>query len=91
MKTQDWDTLLWSLRRGNCILLLGPELQTDGDDQSPAALRRTLAEHLTTDLDDGAAPEPDLTNAARRYQRRYSTADLHRAVEVFYEQRDSAE
>lgn len=90
MRPQDWDTLLWSLRKGNCILLLGPEVQTDGDTASPAALRRALAQHLTTDLDDGAGAEGDLTNAAGRYQRRYSTADLHRAVEVFYEQQDAA-
>ena len=90
MRPQDWDTLLWSLRKGNCILLLGPEVQTEGDAPSPAALRRALAQYLTTDLDDGAEPESDLTNAARRYQRRYSTADLHRAVEVFYEQHETA-
>jgi hypothetical protein len=91
MRPQDWDTLLWSLRKGNCILLLGPEVQTAGESASPAAIRCALAKSLTADLDDGAPPDVDLTNASRRYQRRYSTADLHRAVEVFYEEHDTDE
>ena len=30
MKERDWSTLLWSLQRRNCILLLGPELAAEG-------------------------------------------------------------
>jgi hypothetical protein len=49
LREKDWDTLVWSLQQRNCILLLGPELASEGDGQE-TTLTGDLARHLAADL-----------------------------------------
>jgi hypothetical protein len=85
MTERDWETVLWNLTRGTCVLFLGPNLLADDEAGEPsegtaAALARHLAEQ-TGDTEVG-----DLAQVAQRYVSApsFGRNDLEREVVRFY-------
>lgn len=83
LRERDWDTLLWSLQQRNCILLLGPELVSEGDGQE-ATLTGDLARHLTADLSPQYSHLREFPRVAQQYAAEIGRNDLEREVVRFY-------
>ena len=89
MSFAHWDTLLYGIEKGECILFLGPELPAetpDGQRQVPAQL---LAHRLVRALDDeglaGLDPRPrDLAWIAQRYVAQEDQLSLERELEQWH-------
>src|ERR1035441_7453850 len=84
MRRNDWDTLIWSLQRQNCILFLGPAIDSTGQDNSPVHLTRQLTGELASELEETCLPD-DLPTVAHRYSERFSPTDLRFAAQRFYQ------
>ncbi len=83
MKEKDWGTLLWSLQRRNCILLLGPELTAEGLPGS-TTLTGELARQLASDIEPPLLATTDLPRVAQQYLAQNGRNDLEREVVRFY-------
>ena len=86
LNEQDWRHLLETIRRGNCILLLGPGAAVDPNDPEGVPLTTRLAHKLAAELPPGAVANPnELTHVAQGYyQHREDRLDLELAVQDFY-------
>ena len=88
LENWDWRKLLRNIRRGKCVLLLGPEAASVPAVGQPASLSALLALRLAAEL-KGAQPRhdpADLAQVAQRYivQPGKERTDLEMAVEDFY-------
>lgn len=88
-RDRDWEVLLQSMERGNCIPLLGPDLSTcpgDGSKRNLAVeLSRELAEIL---LEEKRYAVPDATKlslVAQMFQNQLSRDELEVEVRRFYD------
>lgn len=84
MREKDWSTLLWSLQRRNCILLLGPELVAEGLPGRNRTLTGELALQLASELEQPQPPTADLPRVAQQYGVQNDRNDLEREVVRFY-------
>ncbi|MCP5112244.1 MAG: hypothetical protein GY953_15580, partial [bacterium] len=71
MEFTNWDTLLYGIHRGECILFLGPDLPLHAPGADRLIPARALADRLLSTLDaqDGAPSNLDSNNLARIAQR----------------------
>jgi hypothetical protein len=93
MHRRDWDTLIWTLQRQNCILFLGPELcgsPGGAETVSSASLLRTLTAELGAQLVTLPAADAPLAEVAQRFTAEYSGQDVRREVAGFYRQHEGA-
>ena len=70
MRFAHWDKLLYGIEKGECILLLGPELPSDGSGGQPQVPAQSLARRLWQALDDERLSDPkasDLVWIAQRF------------------------
>ena len=92
MRDEDWESLIYSIQRGRCILMLGPLVATETVGGGERPLVELLSEELAEKL-DGMGPGIDRTNLLQiaeqyRIARRASNLDQH--VWSFYNTRKSA-
>ncbi len=93
-RDRDWDVLLHSIERGNCIPLLGPDLSLTPDRET----RRNLAIELSHELAEilleekrMSVPNPNnLSLVAQIFQNQLSRDDLEMEAERFYDRHQEA-
>jgi hypothetical protein len=90
VKEKDWSTLLWSLQRRNCILLLGPELAAEGLPVKSRTLTGELARQLAGELNLPQGPALDLPRVAQQYGAQMGRNDLEDEVVRFYTAHDDS-
>ena len=88
---KDWRTLLSSIQRQNCILLLGPDVYDEGVGPENASLTRQLAAELLRDLDLSEARRAELARCelpvvAQQYAFQEGRSDLETRAVDFYEE-----
>jgi len=81
MRDNDWDTIIRSLERQNCILFLGPDVTLPGEPAHQAATDTLLAQRLIEDMGETWNEAEPLSNIAFRYLQKYSRDDLQWQVE----------
>jgi hypothetical protein len=81
---RDWETVLWNITRGTCVLFLGPNLLADGAEEPAEGTAGALARHLAEQLGD--TDYSDLAQVAQRYvsSPSFGRNDLEREVVRFY-------
>ena len=79
MRPKDWETLVWSIQRGSCVLLLGPEIGSEAGTSSDA-----LAAHLAAELGEPGPHPGELPMVAQRYASKEGNNDLQREVVRFH-------
>jgi len=91
MEEKDWNLLLHTINRGNCVVFLGPEMAQDVVDGHSRALTEVLARRLADELKQRSPTdiliEYDLAHVARKYSDYNSSIDLQVAVTQFYEEK----
>jgi hypothetical protein len=90
VREKDWSTLLWSLQRRNCILLLGPELAAEGLPGTSQTLTGELARRLTRDLEPPMSEKADLPRVAQQYRAQIGRNDLEEEVVRFYAEHEDS-
>ena len=83
-----WRKLIESIKRGNCILLLGPQVSFKPDDPDFLPLSTRLAHYLAenTKLGDKELVNPDdIAHVAQLYQQKHDHLKLEMAVKRFYD------
>jgi len=83
MRDNDWDILVRSLQRQNCILFIGPDVQLSQDIPREAMTDSLLAAALSDDMGGRWKQTEPLSTVAFRYLQRYSRDDLQFFVESF--------
>jgi hypothetical protein len=83
MRDNDWDILVRSLQRQNCILLVGPDVQLSEDMPRAAMTDSLVAAALSEDMGEIWNQTEPLSAIAFRYLQRYSRDDLQFFVESF--------
>jgi hypothetical protein len=94
LRDRDWDVLLHSIQRGNCVLLLGPNLDISPNgsghrnlaQELAQALGETLKDEKGTDVPEGS----QLSLVAQIFQNELSRDDLELDVERFYRAHNDA-
>ena len=86
LQDREWRRLVETVRRGNCVLVLGSDVAFDADDPHPLPLSARLAERLADALPQAPADPRDLPLVAQAYlqqpdQDRY---DLELDAQDFY-------
>ena len=86
---EDWNVLLYAIRKRKCILMLGPETAISDVDGQPQLLSQTLANLLTRDMEPRYKEHIDPTNlfeAAQYYclQPGRGKTDLQLKIRYFY-------
>ena len=92
-RDRDWDVIMSSMERGNCIPVLGPDLSITAGGESP----RNLAIELSCDLAEILQEEkrfqvPDANNlslVAQMFQNQLSRDELEVEVERFYDKHNA--
>lgn len=85
LNEQDWRRLVQTIRRGRCILLLGPGVAVAPGDDRHSPLTTRLARSLAGQLADVCDPA-NLSHVAQLYYQdpNFSRLDLESAVKDFY-------
>jgi len=92
MRDNDWDILVRSLQRRNCILFVGPNVQFAVGDPLCPRTDSLLAQCLASDMGETWNAAESLSGVALRYLQRYSRDDLQWRVEDFiHKQQPDAE
>lgn len=93
-RDRNWDVLLRSMERGNCIPLLGPDLsttQSEGSKRNLAIeLSRELAEILVEEKRFSVPDANNLSQVAQMFQNQFSRDELVVEVERFYDKHKEA-
>jgi TIR domain/SIR2-like domain len=83
-----WRKLIESIKRGNCILLLGPEASLDPTDTANLPLTHKLANHLadhpTLSDNKDLVNRNDIAHVAQLFKQQQDRMDLEMAVGEFY-------
>lgn len=89
MNESDWNSLVYSLRTGNCILLLGPEVATGGWDGDAKPLSSLLSNELAAELGNRVQvlDRDNLAHVAQLYAAAESPLDLQVRAAEFYQRR----
>ncbi|MBD3308833.1 hypothetical protein GF339_20675, partial [candidate division KSB3 bacterium] len=87
---EDWSTLIFTIQRGNCILMLGPDVAVEQEHAQPqpvtALLAQELAERLRPEITHSIDPT-NLAQVAQYYRMEVGRNDLEAKVYGFYEVR----
>ncbi|MFL5384388.1 MAG: toll/interleukin-1 receptor domain-containing protein [Longimicrobiaceae bacterium] len=87
MTDEDWEMLLFTIRTGNCILLLGPEVSTDVVQGQRKTRTSILANQLADKLGRTDILDRDnLAHVAQLYASAVSKTDLKLTTAQFYRQ-----
>lgn len=84
---RDWRTLVRTIEKGTCILLLGPDVALDPDNPERGPLTEALAKKLSSELAGGESPvdEANLSHVALLYYQHFlDRVGLEEDVEKFY-------
>jgi hypothetical protein len=88
LESDDWDGLIQNIKRGKCILLLGPDVATLSDESGAPCMSRQFAHQLAAELKSPPATldREDLAHVAQLYvnQAKGDRGKLERAAERFY-------
>lgn len=92
---EDWNVLLHTIRRGKCILMLGPETAVANLDGQPKLLSQSLANLLSRDVDPHFKEKIDPSNLMEVAQyyclpSSHGKSDLQLKIRSFYEEHRSA-
>jgi hypothetical protein len=89
MNESDWNSLVYSLQTGNCILLLGPEVATGASESGAKPLSSLLANELSAELGYRAQvlDADDLAHVAQLYATAQSSFDLQVRAAEFYQRK----
>lgn len=89
MNESDWNSLVYSLRTGNCILLLGPEVATGAQEGETKPLGSLLANELAAELGDRVQvlDRDNLAYVAQLYAAAESSFDLQVKAAEFHQRR----
>ena len=83
-----WRKLIESIKRGNCILLLGPQVSFAPDDSGLVPLTTRLAHYLANNgefADDKDLVNPDdIAHVAQLFQQKHDRLELEMSVDGFY-------
>ncbi len=85
---EDWEILLYTLKQGNCILMLGPDASAEMIDGEWRPLTAQLSEEFFNALEPELRQNLDKTNlaqAAQFYYIKKKRSALHAKVHIFYE------
>lgn len=87
---ENWDTLIYSLHHGNCILMLGPDAAVENDGGQPftESLAGQLAEKIKPEIKQGINCS-DLAQVAQHYCIEKGRIDLEARVSAFYNARQN--
>ncbi len=88
---EDWKALLYAIRKGKCILMVGPETALVNGGEAPQLLSDKLAKLLLEDMEGHVKENIDGTNlmeVAKYYclQRNHGRTDLQFKIKDFYNQ-----
>jgi hypothetical protein len=83
MRDNDWDILVRSLQRQNCILFVGPDIRLTEGGRASACPDCLLAEFLVSDMGETWNETCSLPSVAFRYLQKFSRDDLQVRVEDF--------
>lgn len=87
---ENFDTLIYSIRQKNCILMLGPDVETELVNGQPKVLTEILANQLAERIDQGIKEQintHDLAQVSQNYCAKKGRLDLEAKVSNFYNQR----
>jgi len=89
MRDKDWSSLIHSIERGKCILMLGPRVATEMQDGVDRPLFEILAEELADHLESVpvATDRSNILEVAERYRVLRQVRDLDELVWSFYSKR----
>ncbi|HLP47417.1 MAG TPA: SIR2 family protein, partial [Candidatus Kapabacteria bacterium] len=95
MEYSEWDddkfdTLIYSIRQKNCILMLGPDVETELAVEKTKVLTEILANLLAEKIDPGIKTQinsDDLAQVSQNYCAEKGRSDLEAKVLNFYNQR----
>lgn len=87
LQEREWRRLVETVRRGNCVLVLGSDVAVDADDPARLPLSALLAERLSSALPQPPADPRDLPLVAQAYlqQPEQDRYDLELDVQDFYQ------
>jgi hypothetical protein len=89
LEEEEWDTLIYSIRQGNCILMLGPDAAVEEVDGQTHLLTEILANQLAEKIDEetrGKINPSDLAQVSQYYSIERGRNSLEaRASSFFYE------
>jgi hypothetical protein len=87
---EDWGTLIYTIQRGNCLLMLGPDAAVEDVDEQPqpltALLAKELFEKLRPEIQQNLDPS-NLAQVAQYYRTERGRNDLEARVFSFYDAR----
>lgn len=87
---EDWQALVSVIRKGKCILVLGPETAVEEMDGNQQLLCRSLANLLAQDIEPHIRENIDTSNlmeTAQYYSFKQGKTYLHNKIRDFYKQR----
>ncbi|MCK4766683.1 MAG: toll/interleukin-1 receptor domain-containing protein [Candidatus Aminicenantes bacterium] len=84
MKKKDWITLLHSIHQGNCILMLGPDIECVTSNGKPCTLQNLLSQTLADDLESFYIDSGNLNHTAQLYNAESGRNALEPRVVDFY-------
>ena len=87
---EDWATLIFTIQRGNCILMLGPDVAVEEVDDQSRPLTELLAKELSEKLrpEIGQNIDPyNLAQVSQYYRIEAGRNDLEFKVHSFYDKR----
>ncbi len=91
---EDWEILLYTLKQGNCILMLGPDASAETADGRWRPLTEQLAQEVFDMLDPEIQQNIDksnLTQVLQYYYIKKKKSALHAKVHLFYEAKQQIE
>jgi TIR domain/SIR2-like domain len=89
---EDWQALVSVIKKGKCILMLGPETAVEEVDGKPQLLCCSIANLLAQGIDSGIKNHIDpcnLMETAQYYSLKWGKNYLHTKVHKFYNKRQS--
>jgi len=89
-KDENWKTLIYSIKRGKCILMLGPEAAAREIDGEMQPLTSVLAQQLAPEIPERVKTQIDCRDLQQVLQNLpgedYGGSDLSQKVAAFYDQ-----
>jgi hypothetical protein len=87
---ENWDTLIYAIRKNNCILMLGPDAATEAVNGTHRPLTEILANQLAEKIKPEIKKEinpSDLAQISQQYCMEKGRLDLEARVAAFYNER----
>lgn len=84
---RDWSTLIYTIQRKNCILMLGPDVAVEGKEGQRKSLTEIMAENLAKNISVSKIVSSNLAQVAQHYSLELGRHDLEAEVNSFYNTR----